>query len=292
MSYTPQSKDGKQLPPLYDQLELEDDRYVPLEHISYGDENPHAHLLHVEKIYDVNIDANYPYVDHSLRFKVLNWLYYFQSMTLIEFLNKFRYGFKMKGKENITRNKEKLKGGALTVCNHVFRWDMCGIFSACGWRQLRFPIFRDQMAGKDRTRMVAMGGIPVPEKLADLRLFYKAFDYYHEHGHWIHFFAEESRWQFYTPIRPFKKGAFIFAEKYGLPIIPMAYSFRERKGFLKLFGKEACVTLNVGEPIFADPALKGNRAATIDDLRRRTHEAMVKLAGITNNPWTYNQTEK
>ncbi|MBQ2322890.1 MAG: hypothetical protein II375_10125, partial [Bacteroidales bacterium] len=72
----------------------------------------------------------------------------------------------------------------------------------------------------------------------------------------------------------------------------MAYSYRERKGLLKLFGKEACVTLNIGEPIFPNPELKGNRAASIDDLRKRTHEAVVKLAGVENNPWQYNQTEK
>ena len=285
-------KDTKQ-PPLYDKLKVEPDRYVPTgDFVSYGGDNPHAHLLPIKKIYEVNVDANYPYVDNSLRFRILNWLYYFQSKTLIVFLNKFRYGFKMRGQENIKNNMNKLRGGAMTGCNHVFRWDMCGVFSAIGWRQLRFPIYAGQMAGKDRTRMVEMGGVPIPEKLSGIKNFYKAFDYFHEKGFWMHFFAEESRWQFYTPIRPFKKGAFVFAEKYNLPIIPMAYSYRERKGLLKLFGKEACVTLNIGAPIFADPSLKGDRNAVVEDLRKRTHAAMVKLAGITENPWVYNQTEK
>ncbi len=257
-----------------------------------GTDDPHAHLLPIKKIYDVNVDANYPYVDNSFKFKFFNFLYYFQARFVVDPLNRLRYGFRLKGMENLKKYKEQLKGGALTICNHVFRWDMCGILKVCGWRQLRFPIFRGQMAGKDRDRMVYTGGVPIPEKLSDLRHFYRAFDYYHEHGFWMHFFPEESRWQFYTPIRPFKKGAFIMAERYNVPIIPMAYSYRERKGILKLFGKEACVTLNVGEPIFPDPALKGQRSASIDDLRRRTHEACVRLAGIENNPWTYNQTEK
>ncbi len=282
-----------QLPPLYDKLVMEEGGYVPTgDYVKYGGEDPHAHLLPIKKIYEVNVDANYPYVDNSLKFKIKNWLYYFQASALIDYLNKFRYGFRIKGKENITKNMDKFPKGALTVCNHVYRWDMCGILHAIGFRQLRFPIYRDQMAGKDRDRMVYTGGVPIPEKISDLRKFYRAFDYYHEKGMWMHFYAEESRWQFYTPIRPLKKGAFIFAEKYKLPVIPMAYSYRERKGLLKLFGKEACVTLNVGEPIFADPALEGNRAATIDDLRKRTHAAMVKLAGIKENPWVYNQTEK
>ncbi|MBQ3635458.1 MAG: 1-acyl-sn-glycerol-3-phosphate acyltransferase [Bacteroidales bacterium] len=282
----------REMPPLYDQLEVEEGRYVPLDHIMYGGEDPHAHLVPFERIYEEGVDENYPYVDNSAKFKRLNWLYYFQSKTLIKFLNYFRYGFRMRGKKNITGNMDILKDGAMTVCNHVFRWDMCGVFDACGWRQLRFPIFRGQMAGKDRERMVAMGGVPIPEKLSDLRKFNAAFDYYREHGFWMHFFAEESRWDFYTPIRPFKKGAFIYAYKYKLPIIPMAYSYRKRTGILKWFGKEACVTLNVGKPILIDPEKAGNRAECIDDLRRRTHQAMVELAGIKNNPWEYNQTEK
>ncbi len=281
------------LPSYFATLKVKEGNFIPTgDYMTCGTDDPHAHLLPIKKIYDVNVDANYPYVDHSFRFKILNWFYYTQARYLVDILNRFRYGFKLKGMENVTKNMDKLQGGALTICNHVFRWDMCGILKVCGWRQLRFPIFRGQMAGKDRDRMVGTGGVPIPEKLSDLRHFYKAFDYYHEKGYWMHFFPEESRWQFYTPIRPFKKGAFIFAERYNLPIIPMAYSYRERKGFLKLFGKEACVTLNVGEPIFPDPALKGQRSASIDDLRRRTHEACVKLAGIENNPWTYNQTEK
>ena len=287
-------KNGAQLPPYYDQLEVEPDRFVPTDptYVKYGQEDPHAHLLEIKQIYDVTVDANYPFVDNSLRYKLMNFFYYFNAAVIVNPLNMLHYGFKMRGQENITRNMDKLTGGAMSVCNHVYRWDMCGILKAGNWRQLRFPIFRDQLKGKDRDRMIYTGGVPIPEKLSDLRHFYKAFDYFHEKGYWMHFYAEQSRWQFYTPIRPFKKGAFIFAEKYNLPIIPMAYSYRERKGIFKLFGKGPCITLNIGEPIFADPELKGNRAATIEDLRKRTHEAVVKLAGIKKNPWVYNQTEK
>ena len=46
---------AQQLPPLYDQLKVEPDRYIPLEHISYGEDDPHAHLLPVEQLYDANV---------------------------------------------------------------------------------------------------------------------------------------------------------------------------------------------------------------------------------------------
>ncbi|MCQ2192983.1 MAG: 1-acyl-sn-glycerol-3-phosphate acyltransferase [Paludibacteraceae bacterium] len=283
----------QKLPPLYDQLEVEPDRYIPLEHISYGGDDPHSHVLNPDNEAEAEalVGSDYPYIDHSFYYKFWNFLYYLQSRTLINFLQYFRYGFRLKGKENITKNKHLFKNGAMTVCNHVFRWDMSGVFTAIGWRQLRFPIWRGQMAGKDARRMHTMGGIPIPASVSDMKKFYEALDYYHQKGYWIHFFAEESRWEFYTPIRPFKKGAFNFAMRLNVPIIPMAYSYRERTGILKWFGKEACVTLNVGEPILPNPEITDKRAQ-IDDMRRRCHEAMVKLAGIKKNPWTYNQTEK
>lgn len=282
---------SQQLPPLYDKLKVEPDRYVPLEYISYGGENPHAHLLPVDEIHETEVGHDFPYIDNSFYYKFWNTMYYLQSRLLINVLQYFRYGMRIRGKENIKKHKDELKNGAMTVCNHTFRWDMSGVFTAIGWRQLRFPIWREQMKGKDARRMHTMGGIPVPESVADMRKFYQALDYYHEKGYWIHFFAEESRWEFYTPIRPFKRGAFVFAQRLDVPIIPMAYSYRERKGFLKLFGKEACVTLNVGEPLFLDKSIT-DKKAQIDDLRKRTHEAMCKLAGIIENPWEYNQTEK
>ena len=103
------------LPPFYDVLKVAPGNYIPLDHMTYGADDPHAHLLPIKKIYEVNVDANYPYVDHSFKFKFLNWFYYFNARWIVDPLNRFRYGFKMRGKENITKNMDKLQGGALTI---------------------------------------------------------------------------------------------------------------------------------------------------------------------------------
>ena len=278
-------------PEEYSRLVVEDDRYIPQNGDIYDSSNPHAHVNGVKVTHDMpDFDANYPYIDHSWRQKFWTFVYYARARYLIRWLHYLRYGFRGYGYENVKNNKELLKNGAMTICNHVYRWDVAAVLDPLGWRRIWFPIWRDQLAGPDARHMRAMGGIPIPDNVSALRKFYAALDEVHAQKGWLHFFAEESRWDFYTPIRPFKKGAFVFAQRYDLPIIPMAVSYRERKGFIKLFDKEECVTLHVGEPIVANKELK-DKNAIIDDLRRRTHESMVKLAGIKENPWTYNQTE-
>ena len=62
-------------------------------------------------------------------------------------------------------------------------------------------------------------------------------------------------WMFYPDVRPFKKAVFQYAVRYDRPIIPMGFSFRERKGITKLFTKVPAVDLNIGAPIYPDKDL-------------------------------------
>lgn len=113
---------------------------------------------------------------------------------------------------------------------------------------------------------------------------YEAFDTLHEKKAWIHVFPEECRWDNYKPLRPFRKGAFIFAYKYQTPIIPMVISYRERTGLYKYFAKnKPLYTITIGEPMY--PNMEMPRKESVDEMRDRVHAKMVEMAGITHNPW-------
>ena len=75
------------------------------------------------------------------------------------------------------------------------------------------------------------------------------------------------------------------AYKYDIPVIPLVYSYRERKGLYRLFGKrnEPCVTLHVGEPIFFDK--NANRKEELLRVCTMAHKNMEQMAGIEVNPW-------
>ena len=131
------------------------------------------------------------------------------------------------------------------------------------------------------------GGIPIPETREGIRKYNEAFDEFARRKMWFIVFPEAVRWDMYVPIRPFRRGAFSMAYKYDRPVIPFVYTFRERKGIYRLFGKKdyPCVTLHVGEPIWFDRS--ANRREEIDRVCREAHEAMVRMAGIEVNPWPW-----
>jgi 1-acyl-sn-glycerol-3-phosphate acyltransferase len=98
-------------------------------------------------------------------------------------------------------------------------------------------------------------------------------------------FPEEVRWNYYKPIRPFRKGAFTMAYKYNVPVIPFVITYRERKGLYRLFGKksEPLMTLTVGEPLLPDRT--HSRKEEVDGMRIKLHTQMEQMAGILENPW-------
>jgi 1-acyl-sn-glycerol-3-phosphate acyltransferase len=113
-----------------------------------------------------------------------------------------------------------------------------------------------------------------------------AFDELHWQKKWFHAFPEVGKWDFYQPIRPFKKGVFTMAYRYNLPVIPMAFSYRPPTGIYKFFKKGyPLITLRIGEPILPDTSLPRKEAATL--LRGQCHKKIVELAGIPEgtNPW-------
>ena len=125
-----------------------------------------------------------------------------------------------------------------------------------------------------------VGGIPIPEgdvhaSMACMRTVGEML----ESGGWLHIYAEGSMWEYYAPIRPFKSGIGYYAVRCDKPVLPMAFSYRKPNWIRKkIFRQTACLTLSIGEPLFADPALPKKEREK--DLVRRSHAAVCRLAGI------------
>lgn len=259
------------------------DPYIPELDLKYP-EKPDAHFIErvIENPFEV--DENYPFLEKKIIFKLWSALTYLGIFTLVFTLAPFKYGLKIEGRNNLRKHKKLLKNGALTVSNHTFKWDFLSVLMAVRYRRLWFPAWKENLGTKDRNLIRLVGGIPVPSSLRAMGKFNEAFDVLHQKKKWIHVFPESSNWPYYVPIRPFKKGAFTFAQRYNIPVIPMAFSYRKPKGLLKLILKEKpAITLRVGEPLLIDPSL--SRKESILAMRKLCHEKVVELAGISNNIW-------
>ena len=89
-------------------------------------------------------------------------------------------------------------------------------------------------------------------------------------------YPEAALWPYYTKIRKFKPGAFHFAVKDDVPIIPVVINFRAPRGIQKWFNmKVRYVTVHIGKPIYANKDLPFNES--VAELMERSHNIMVRM---------------
>jgi 1-acyl-sn-glycerol-3-phosphate acyltransferase len=258
--------------------------YIPNVGIDYPINEPDKHILDNPALIDFEIDENYQFVDKTLKFRIKSFLLYVFVVCVVFPLQGVRFGLKIEGRENLRKNKKHLKNGAITILNHVLRWDfLCALQAICPKRAFVI-VWQHLLRGKDRTVVRLIRGVPLAETSATTRVFMRAIDELHKQKKWIHVFPESANWYYFQPIRPFKTGAFSLAYRYNAPIIPMAISYRKPTGIFKLWCKKfSPITLRIGEPLFPDFTL--DRKAAIDKLLKESHASMCNLAGIENNPY-------
>ena len=270
----------------YKDLQVEPGTYIPDVGIDYPVDDPYEHLLKVEKVPEhiFEMDEHYPYYDQSPAYMKERNKAYFICNTYCKIVQFFKWGFRVRGRSVMRRYKDAFAGGAITICNHAYRWDAVSVIHATG-KRFYIPMLGDNMMTRDYWYMRYIGGIPVPSSMAAMKKYNEAFDRYHEQGEWMHVFPEATRWNFYKPIKPFRKGAFSMAYKYNMPILPCCITYRKRTGLYLLFGKkeEPLITITLGEPIFPDTSKP--RKVEVERLRNLAHATMERMAGITHNPW-------
>ncbi|MCI5680957.1 MAG: lysophospholipid acyltransferase family protein [Paludibacteraceae bacterium] len=274
----------------YQDLATEKNVYIPDVGIDYPEDDPYARLY--KPVYDRNVvvDANYPYLNNSLKYRFFNW-------SMWNLLLKFGLGLKLriqmglrfKGRENLKKYKDVLSGGAITIANHMYRLDCpCVLLAVKAKHTTRIPMFAPNFSTKDNFFLNVVGGVPIPPREAGItaiKKFNEAFDEFHRRGYWFHIFPEAARWDFYKPLRPFQKGAFSMSYKYNMPLLPCVITYRERTGIYRLFGKKSLPLLQVeiGAPIIPDRT--ATRGQEVERLREEAHHTMERMAGITHNSW-------
>ena len=245
------------------------------------------HMITVKHLRDVTLDEDYPYLQKSLWFKIKRVFYWIAVNAVVFPLLHLSHGLRIYGKKNLKAHRAALKNGAITISNHVFMWDFLCVLKAIRPHLVYFPAWKDNLEGSFGPMIRMSGGIPIPtESTRSMRKFMQAMDEVLESGKWMHFFPEGSLWFYYPDIRPFKKAVFQYAVRYNKPLIPIALSFRPRKGIMKWFGKTPLVDLHIGEPLFADPALSPREAAT--RMHEEAYRIMQEMAGIHPGDPTYN----
>ena len=253
---------------------------------TYPERSDH-HMLTLKTTYKVNLDKNYKYMPRGVWFRIGRAVVAGLLHLIVFPLTRLTHGLKIYGRDNLKKHKKELKGGAITISNHVFMWDYLCVLKAIRPHICYFPAWKPNLESIFCPFMRLLGAMPIPEDDVHLMAFFKRdMDKVVESGRWLHVFPEGSLWYFYPDIRPLKPAVFTYAVKYDKPLIPISMSFRPRKGINKLFGKGPCVDLHISEPMYANKAM--NYRAAVEDLRARAYHVMQEMNGIHPGDPTYN----
>lgn len=264
---------------------VEDGVYIPdmgYKYPEFSDES----MYNPVKDRSVDIEHNYPFLDKSFKARLLRFGIYLGIFVLMFIAERVKYGLKIKGRKNLFKYRKLFKNGAMTIGNHVHKMDFVFYLQALRYRRLWYPAKAANLESKDHNYIRGTGGIPIPTTFAATKAFNQAFDELHRKKQWIHVYPESCQWPYYQAIRPFNLGAFKMAYRYDLPVIPMVITYRKPGKLRLMLGlKNPCFTVTVGEPLLLNKNEGWTKRQICEDLRKRTHESMVQMAGIVQNCW-------
>lgn len=238
------------------------------------------HYLKIKKNNGLVFDENYPYFDNSKSFLFKQKLIRILLILIVFPITRIRLGLRIKGRKNIKNNKELFKKGVITISNNVHLWDYICINRALMPHKMHTIVWPYNVRSENSFLVRMVGGVPIPDNNINGSIkFNNEVNKYLQNGGLLHIYPEGSMWEYYKPIRPFKRGVAHYAINNNVPIIPLAFSYR-KPGFIrrKIFHQIALFTLNIGDAIIPDYQ-ELNKDNEID-LINKCHKEVCILSGV------------
>ena len=250
-------------------------------------ENTDEHYLEVKEIYHHKFDENYPYIDNRKSFRFKQFLLRVLLYIIVFPFMRIRMGLRVKGRKNLRKQKDIINSGVISVSNHIHMFDYLAVMYAIRPVKSNVLVWTKNMQGKNYSSIRLVGGIPIPdESLKGTKAYINTLENRLNNKGWIHIYSEGSMWEGYALIRPFKKGASFFSCKFDKPILPLAFSYRKPNWIRRvIFHQFACYTLTIGDFLYPNKELTGKEQ--VNDLTKRCHDEVCKLAGIDPNENIY-----
>ena len=165
----------------------------------------------------------------------------------------------IKGIENF-RN---LNSGAIITCNHFNAFDSFAMQLVYDAAQQPSRIFYRVIREGNYTSFPGFYGflmrncntLPLSSNLRTMKKFMRGVDSLLKDGHFILIYPEQSMWWNYRKPKPLKNGAYSFAVRNNVPVLPCFITMRDSD----IMGDDGFYvqeyTIHVGEPIYPDPKL-------------------------------------
>lgn len=180
---------------------------------------------------------------------------------------------------------KNLQSGAVITCNHFNAYDSFAMqmaYDASGHKKRKFyRVVREgnytSFPGFYGLLMRNCNTLPLSSNRKTLKKFIEATDELLKRGNFVLVYPEQSMWWNYRKPKPLKAGAFSFAVKSGVPVLPCFITMKDTD----ILGKDGFpvqeYTVNIGAPIYPDIKL---------DERERVNKLMADNADVWNRIYT------
>lgn len=167
------------------------------------------------------------------------------------------YGFRVKGRRHL---RGLGKGGLITVSNHCLVMDPVFVGVALTGHRCQISGTEKSFRVKGLNALVRLaGGFPIPFDRPGCITPYvlKAL----QKNDWVHFFAEGDVFDYNQTVRPLKPGAFFYAFRSGVPMLPIALILKRRGfGSRRREKPRVRVCVRIGAPFYPFETEPGSKA--------------------------------
>lgn len=214
------------------------------------------------------IDETYRYgfnfAERILRFFVIPVLYLVVRPLLF-----FGVGYRLRGRKNLNGVK-----GGIIITNHVHYFDSLMVEPLAPYHKVfHTGAGFNSKRGIRGELLKLLGYMPLNGTFTAQKNFNKKLEKIFEKGGYVQFYPEHAFWLRYKKPRPYKDGAFKYAAKFSVPVIPTFITF-ENTPLRKFFGLKERAVLNVLKPIYPDENLTLRENA--ERLSSRAYDAAVE----------------
>ena len=169
------------------------------------------------------VGDNFPYLKKPLRLRIKYFFIYNFIVKIFEPRELKRMGYKVVGRENLKGIKR-----AIVTSNHINKLDCTLNRHALKGHKLYITAADfNNMKGLLGDIMRASRMMPLGNTMAGMKNFDNAVNTLLKKNNYVLFYPERSEWWCYKKPRPMMNGAFHFAVKNNVPIIPNFITFKE-----------------------------------------------------------------
>lgn len=164
--------------------------------------------------------------------------------------------------------KQNLKNinSAIITCNHIHDLDCTYIAHSVRHRRIFYTVSENNNKKGIAGFFLRQGGIlPLGGSLTNTKNLSRAISELLDKGSFVVFYPEAELWWNYKKPRPLKRGAYYYATKNNVPILPMFITFAPRKKPRRDGLPKYNLTMHILPPIYPDP--KKSKAENAEILR-------------------------